>query len=383
MTRKSGDDVDYSLYNFEADENVCDSHISDDFIKSFIKNHGSSGKCTYCGKTKKLVGLSEILKLIVVGINYLFEDPNEFKYYDNEAETGFDGDNFYFEELFYERLDLEITNDKLSTDIFEHLNNTSLYYLKDEYGSHSEYLSNLWQLFKDTVKHRARFVFYYEDVFKEFNLSDPINILKDVQKSIQDFQLFRKLFPSENIYRCRQHALYDEVKEAKDLSSPPDYCCKVNNRMSAVGISMFYCGLNEKVCIDEVVNKAETAQLYFTTGYFKSKKELNLIDLTNLPSIPSIYDEENNRHRDTIFFLKAFIEDISKPIKPSDSSIEYVPTQIVTEYIKFNPVLKADGIIYPSSKMKSYENIVLFMNQEESLINLDFFLASLKTNKIS
>lgn len=383
MTRKFGDDVDYSLYNLEAKEQVCDSHINDDFLKNFIKSNGSIEKCSYCGKRKRTVELSEVLNLIVIGINYLFEDPIEFKYFDNEAETGFDGDNFYFEELFYDRLDLEIIDGKLSNDIFEHLNNTSLYYLKDEYGSHSEYLADLWQHFKETVKHRARFVFYYEDIFKDYHLSDPINILKDVQKAIQDFELFRQISPSEKIYRCRQHSMQNDVKGANDLSSPPDAFCKTNNRMSAIGISMFYGSLNKQICIDEVVNKSDLTQPYFTTGYFNSKKVLNLIDLTNLPVIPSIYDKERNRHRDTLFFLKEFIRDISKPINPSDSSIEYVPTQIVTEYIKFNPGLKADGIIYPSSKKTLFENIALFMNQEECLSTLDFCHKSIETKNVS
>lgn len=383
MTRKFGDDVDYSLYNLEAKEKVCDSHINDDFIKKFIKTNGILGKCSYCGKRKRTVELSELLSLIVVGIDYLFEDPIEFKDFDNEAETGFDGDNFYFEELFYNRLDLDITDGKLSEDIFEHLDNTSLYYLKDEYGSHSEYLSDLWQHFKETVKHRARFVFYYQDIFKEYHLSDPINILKDVQKAIQDFELFRQISPLENIYRCRQHSLQNDVKAANDLSSPPDPFCKTNNRMSAIGISMFYGSLNKQVCIDEVINKSDDTKPYLTTGYFNSKKVLNLIDLTNLPPIPSIYDKERNKHRNTIFFLKEFIKDISEPVKSSDSSIEYVPTQIVTEYIKFNPGLKANGIMYKSSKKNFFENIVLFMNQEECLAQLDFYLKSIKTEKIT
>lgn len=385
MQRSGFDDnLDNHLYNFEAEGLVCANHINDNFIRKFVNKNGTKAKCTYCSKINRVIELSELLKLIVVGINYLFEDPNEFKYYDDEAETGFDGDNFYFEELFFERLDLEILNEKLSNDIFEHLNNTSLYYLKDEYGSHSEYLSDLWELFKTTVKHRARYVFYYENIFNKYNLSDPINILNDVQKSIQDFQLFRKISPSENLYRCRQHSLENEIKVENNISSPPDNCCITNNRMSAVGVSMFYCSFNEQICIDEAVNTINYPKpYYYTTCYFKNKFELNLVDLTNLPTIPSIYDEKNNKYRDTIFFLKEFLEDISKPINPSDSSIEYVPTQIVTEYIKFNPALKADGIVYPSSRNKSLENIVLFKNQEESLRDLNFCLKSLKTTKVT
>lgn len=382
ITRKFGDDVDYSLYNLDADEMVCNSHIRDEFFKKLIKGSATTAKCDYCNKVKPVVKLSELLRLIVVGINYLFEDPNEFKYLDKESETGFDGDNFYFEEMFEERLNLEITDENLHNDIYEHLDNDSLYYWKDEYGSHTEYLSDLWKIFKETVKHKARYVFYYEETFRDIRLGDPINILHDVQKAVQDFSLFRKIIPSDKLYRCRQHTEPDEVKEAKDISSPPDWCCKTNNRMSAIGISMFYGSLNEQVCIDEVVNTSDATKPYYSTGYFKSNKELKLVDLTKLPTVPSIYDEKKNHYIDTIFFLKEFIEDLSKPVTASDSATEYVPTQVVTEYIKFNPSLKADGIIYPSSKGKSLENIVLFKDYEECLRDLNFSLSSLRVKKV-
>jgi len=379
---KPGDDVDYSLYNFDTHEFVCSSHINDNYIRKFINEKGSIGKCTYCNKNRTVIELAEVLKVIVVGIDYLFEDPVEFKYLDNEAETGFDGDNFYFDELFYERLGLEIKNSKLSEHIFKYLDNISLYYYKDEYGSYSEYLSDLWQLFKYTVKHRARFVFYYKEIFRENHLSDPVSILNDVQASIQNFKLFRKISNTEKLYRCRQHKTTNEIKEAKDLSSPPDHLCKAYNRMSAVGISMFYCSTDEKLCIQEVVDNKDLSKPFFTTAYFTSKSDLNLVDLTNLPSIPSIYDAENNKYIDTIYFLQEFIEDISKPIDPLDTLIEYIPTQVVTEYIRFNPVLNADGIIYPSSKGEALENIVLFKNQEECLDELVFNEHSITTKQI-
>jgi hypothetical protein len=380
--RKFGDDVDHSSYNLEADEFVCYTHIEDVFLKESIKGSSTIAKCDYCNKVKPVIKLSQLLKLIVVGINFLFEDPNEFKYYDNDSETGFDGDNFYFDEMFQDRLNLEITDTKLYDDIYEHLNNNSLYYCKDEYGSHTEYLTDLWEIFKHTVKHKARYVFYYQDTFKDFRLGDPVNILHNVQKAIQDFKLFKKITTADKLYRCRQHSKRNEIKEAKDIASPPYEYCRTNNRMSAIGVSMFYGSLNEKVCIKEVVDYSDTTKPYYSTGYFNSKTELNLVDLTKLPAIPSIYDEQNNHYIDTIFFLREFIEDISKPVRPSDSAIEYVPTQVVTEYIKFNPSLKADGIIYPSSKGKFLKNIVLFKNQEECIEDLDYDISSLKIRRI-
>jgi len=48
--------------------------------------------------------------------------------------------------------------------------------------------------------------------------------------------------------------------------------------------------------------------------------------------------------------------ELSKPVNPHKESIEYVPTQYVTEIIRN---LKYDGMIYPSALGKG-KNVVLF-----------------------
>lgn len=72
-----------------------------------------------------------------------------------------------------------------------------------------------------------------------------------------------------------------------------------------------------------------------------------------------------NDKRPSVRFLIDFIDDFSKPITRDDRShIEYVPTQIVTEYFRHifrsNKNEKLDGIIYPSSKKKDKSAIVIF-----------------------
>ncbi len=61
---KFGDDVDYSLYNLDAEEFVCSGHINDGYITEHIKVNGAIGKCTHCKKKKMVIELFEILKLV-------------------------------------------------------------------------------------------------------------------------------------------------------------------------------------------------------------------------------------------------------------------------------------------------------------------------------
>jgi hypothetical protein len=69
--------------------------------------------------------------------------------------------------------------------------------------------------------------------------------------------------------------------------------------------------------------------------------------------------------------LLDFIKDFRKPIDRKDRAhIDYVPTQIVTEYFRHIFEYKGhnvDGIIYPSSKGSGREAVVIFANNEQCL----------------
>lgn len=374
---------EYEIYDFDTNEYVCANHIGDKFIAGKIRQTGQLGQCNYCGKNRIVVPLSEVLKIIVIGIEYLFEDPGNSRYFNKEGIHGYDGDTFDFYDLWQEdKLDLDVNNVALSEDIFSYLNNDSLYCYKDEFVSESDHLDSLWTQFKDTVKYKARFVFYYKNVFKGSEYVDPFYILQRVQKSIRKFDLITDLPAKTVLYRTRQHSTSNEVKKASDIASAPQYLSKAYGRMNPSGISMFYCSKNKDLTIAEVVDTSLTNKPYYTSAIFRTKKSLRLVDLTKFPAIPSIFDLNYNNDRETIFFLKEFVKDISKPIDVHDTVVEYIPTQIVTEYIKFNPKLNVQGIIYPSSKVQGKNNIVLFYNHEESLSNLTFSRNSLTTIKI-
>ncbi|MFT5731222.1 MAG: hypothetical protein ACI8PB_005417 [Desulforhopalus sp.] len=140
--------------------------------------------------------------------------------------------------------------------------------------------------------------------------------------------------------------------------------------MSPSGISFFYGGLNPDVCVHEVgpgvaemVNVAE----------FEVTRQLIVLNLTmEVESRRSIFDTEYSFSYDEYFkpFLEHFINDI-----------EYVPTQVFTEFIKtknfsshyYRPDSSGnesdvfiDGVLFKSSAMKDGVNLVLFKGPDIS-----------------
>jgi len=378
---KPGDDVDYEPYDLDTTEFVCSKHINESFIKKHIRNIGVKGTCNYCGRKLKVVELRQLLELIIVGIEYLFEDPLNTRSYNKEGTHGFDGNTFDFYDLWYEDyLGLEIQDDSLFEDIYKYLKNHNLYCYKDEYESESGFWNSIWNRFQDVVKHEARYVFHFENVFSKYHLLDPVSILDKVQESILKFELIREINIGTKLYRCRQHKFENEITESKHMASPPQSISKDNGRMNPAGISMFYCSQNKELTIKEVVDFSDSAKPFYTTAIFKNSKKIRLVDLSQLPKKSSIFNSTNNGDIETIFFLEEFIKDIAKPVLKGESIIEYIPTQIVTEYIRFNPKLNVDGIIYPSSK-DHHNNFVLFYDHKKSIKELIFSKRSIRTTK--
>ena len=68
-------------------------------------------------------------------------------------------------------------------------------------------------------------------------------------------------------------------------------------------------------------------------------------------------------------FLRSFHDEISKPVDPNDEAIDYIPTQVFSEYLRYiqktDSGKKYDGIIYKSS-LTTKKNIVLFYDNKTS-----------------
>jgi hypothetical protein len=94
-----------------------------------------------------------------------------------------------------------------------------------------------------------------------------------------------------------------------------------------------------------------------------------LLDLTRLSNIPSIFEEGSSERRHNLLFLRDFLKDFTQPIKKDGCEhVEYVPTQVVAEYIRHiyrHPSgASIDGILYPSAKAKGKSACVLFIDND-------------------
>ena len=139
--------------------------------------------------------------------------------------------------------------------------------------------------------------------------------------------------------------------------------------MSPAGIPMFYGAFDSETAIVETTSGKDVTGQIATTGVFKNVKTLKILDLTTLPEVPSLFDESRNYLRSILIFMREFVRDLSRPIsKDGMVHIDYVPTQMFTEYIRYvHQDINGDninGIIYPSSQKAGGKAIVLFLENK-------------------
>lgn len=367
---------------------ICSKHFKNSFIRSFIETNAKDSFCDYCDEEKQCADFEDVAEFIEDAVMSEYCEPYE-------EGAWYDPDGVYYEDRFplitvYWTQDLldelvELT-DPREFEIIQNLASSFQHEyltLKEAIWGPTtvEYLWGGWASFKDILKHKIRFLFFdhnLKDKFKDDNNEsiNPMLILEEVGKAIVDLGLIVDVAKNHfNIYRARQHNLSNYYASSDDLGSPPPNKAKAN-RMSPPGISMFYGALDCETCMREIedVTNVNSAITY---GEFVNLKPIKLVDFTGISAVPSIYDRQNRHRRPILGFLLSFIHDMSVPVKPDDSvHIEYIPTQVLTEYIKIKLGQTHDvqGILYNSVKNRGGKCAVLFVDSSQ-IIEIERYLS--------
>jgi len=383
MGRAKEEMMDYysRKYSKIADKNVCGNHFEDEAILDFIDNNADEeGICSYCRLGEQEGGvlpLDVLIRFIENGIHFFYRDPNDEGVSYESAEGGWQGvPVFDAQELLQDEVSLEIDNTRLFVDIMSCFNESEWCRRDPYFPTESQKLSYNWRYFSDLLKHKIRFVFFrttefdknsvFEEQDKAYEILDEVGSRINIDK----VNLLKIIKPGSIFYRARQHSKKDKIQSIFNIGSPPNHAVTASNRMSPIGISMFYGAFDSATAIKEVINKRNTDNPCITVAEINNINQLQVIDFTKLPEVPSIFDEKKRKNYYSILFLSEFVSDLAKEIdRDGKEHVEYVPTQVVTEYFRYVfPEFtgsKIDGIIYPSSKVKGGKCCVLFFDNTE------------------
>jgi len=265
-------------------------------------------------------------------------------------------------------IDLELPND-LDGDLFSAISqglSDQLWCRRNPYGmSRNEELSYSWEAFCEIIKHRCRVFFLDES--HDRSLLTPSEVLGTIFEYAENIGLIRTLSrDNTKFFRARLQRPAEILENVLQLGPPPASAAK-QNRMSPAGIVMMYGSEDSETALAETIEK----EGIYAVGEFVIERDAIILDLAELPETPSIFyevpDSMEYDPRQNLIFLHEIADEISRPIARDDRvHVEYVPTQVVTEFLRTVAISngsRIDGIRYRSSRRGDGSSLVLFADQ--------------------
>jgi hypothetical protein len=352
----------------ESDQNICRDCVSDPFLAEWIKQNASSKTCDFCGAASRkpiAASFEGFAGLVVGGIAFDWSSPEHEGVMYISAEGG------WMAELTDTLTVLQDAEISENWDVLEALSDIiarDQWVPRDvNWGTEREHLNWGWDAFKEHTKHHTRYFFQQEPDQSGHDVISPANLLGAIStiilSKLSQKGIIGAINSETDLYRIR---VDDKAhSSATSLGTPKAEYAKQSNRMSPAGVPMFYGALDKDTAIAETVDLTTHGKKIASLGVFRAERELAVLNLSELPSIPSIFDTASHEAIHSLRFLHDFAKDFSKPIaRDGREHIEYVPTQIVTEYFRrvftLSDGRRIDGIVYKSAKQGAGKAIVLF-----------------------
>ncbi|HOE39067.1 MAG TPA: RES family NAD+ phosphorylase [Bacteroidales bacterium] len=347
--------------------NCCIECFKSQYVNSIISNNKTVGNCDYCKSQKVFIYKASELSFFFKGIIDLYELENiNGESLENQIIIDFK-EKVFSQKLIKTNNIKQLISDIIANDIDNYqkvLNNpVQLKFTKQNAKNDvNKTLFLSWDTFSKEIK-----------TVNRFHLKNPL----DLEKLKTLFKHYEKeLLKGTELYRAR---ISDNPKAypIKEMGNPPNKMAK-SGRANPNGISYLYLASDIKTTLYEV--RASLFD-YVSLATFQVKESLKVINLSR-----STYDVFRLAELETleeVMLHSAFIDkleqELSKPRRRSDSELDYLPTQYISELIKS---MGFDGIEFKSSLNQKGLNVVIFNPEkfkctdvsvyEITNINLDF-----------
>lgn len=245
--------------------------------------------------------------------------------------------------------------------------------------SRHELLRGGWREFVQLIKHRTRFLFFSREPRDEYSREiTAAGMLDALGEVLNELGCLQVLPAGTRLYRVRVHPAAARLSAMTHFGAPPPEAVTRANRMSPVGISMFYAALDRHTAVAETwgtLNAAEREGQRATLAIFELTRDVRVVDLVSLPPLPTIFTPLTTMEsRSPVTFLHELAAEFAAPIAREHAELlEYVPTQVVTEFVRyrFSPERPAEGLCFRSARRASSSNVALFLSAEDFAGALD------------
>lgn len=355
---------------------ICPNCVNDSYLVEWVSDGAEAHECTFCGATSNepiAASFEDFVGLIVAGVRVDWSSPeNEGIVYET-AEGGWQANLTDTWDIIS---DMDISDDQEVIDAIVGAIDVWGWVPSDFYrGSESDRLTWGWDSFKRYVKNDTRFFFLSKEKdefdYDEITPGELLSAIATLVRSGEDWSgLVRTIEAGSTVFRVRVDS--EEHTSAASIGAPPVEFARLSNRMSPAGIPMFYGAYDYETALAETFSPENAEGQTISAGMFTTLKPLRILNLADLPDLPSVFDATRRQAIHSLRFLRGFARDMSQPIeRDGREHIEYVPTQIITEYFRRifrdGQAGRLDGIAYESSKRPGTIALVLFCENHHAI----------------
>ena len=236
---------------------------------------------------------------------------------------------------------------------------------------YNDALVHSWDDFCHVIRHERRFFFSIGrgDSDRDCGIAPdeftPLRLLTEIKRLAESLDLMKEQPIGTEFFRARKcDSPSESYTTARDLGPPCPALALKSNRMNPPGIPMLYASESDTVAVDEVASEC----CRVSVGRFCIEREMWILDLVDIPPVPGLFSGVERMTRLGLDFVRHFADEISKPTNNSSRDLDYIPSQVVTEFIRdaYIGVGQVHGIRYRSSKKNSEHcNLVIFATQDD------------------
>ncbi|MGW4674378.1 HEPN-associated N-terminal domain-containing protein [Streptomyces sp. NPDC004324] len=369
-----------------GDSWVCEQCVDEPFLANEIKKASSpEHTCSFCDESPA-AELDVFMEAFMQGLARRYEDAdNEHRY---DSETGeYLGKTFDTTELIWEYEHI-FANSEFREAVCGSIVEKTWTDNDFWYYTPSEALSSGWERFREAVMYESRYVFWLRKDWRDQDYDadgiHPAKVMQALSDYVEKHDLYRTIEVGGTFWRARTHTEAEVSWDAKDLGTAGRKYAKQANRMSPAGIPMFYGAEDADTAVRESL--VRTSDTHVSVASFQATQRFTVVDLTGskIPPVPSEFDIERFTERHRILFLRNFVKELTEPIRESYEQIDYVPTQILTEYLlkvhEPSGERSIDGLMYTSAA--TGKTCVVLDVPNERCINQDVEIKHFADNKL-
>lgn len=323
----------------------CEKCFKDSHIKRLFKDIKQKGKCDCCHSDDvSIISLdqdSDIMNCLLELLD-IYKPSGKIRGKHVEESLFDDWNIFSINKAQIKKLIRKVCiGRKVNSDILSNYVIIPQLHDKDFLSEYSVTGGLSWSEFADYIKNVNRFHIDFNAVEFSSYLSSLVNV-----------------FPKGTVFYRGRIAKTKSGYNTDEMMAPKDY--RPPGRVNPEGMLVLYLALEPQTVLYEI-----RANMYdfISIGKFEAQRDIRIVNISGFDDIsPFDYIGGIEKYVANFKIFQDMAREIARPLRKHDSSLEYLPTQYITEFIKRE---KYDGVGYKSTISNNGTNVALF---DETLV---------------